>query len=221
MMTNMTITKQSNATPQSGDARFWDRLARRYSEKPVPDEAVYEQKLALTQSLLEPHMHILELGCGTGTTALKHAPFVERVVATDISAGMLDIARDKAADQNVTNVHFEQSAVEDLQVPEQSQDVVLALSLLHLLEDKERVLEQIHHMLKPGGHFVSSTACLGDKMGFFRYIGPLGAFLGLIPRVQVFSVAQLKQSLASAGFELEHEWLPPKSQSVFLIARKA
>lgn len=229
MMTNMAINNEPesggkgadpDATNTSREIRFWDRLARRYNEKPVPDEAVYQKKLELTQALLEPHMQVLELGCGTGTTALKHAPWVKHVVATDISGGMLAIAREKAQEQGITNVTFEQRAVEDLQVPTESQDMVLGLSLLHLLENKEATLEQVHRMLKPGGRFVSSTACLGDRMKFFKYLGPIGAFFGLIPRVQVFTISELKASLANAGFELEHEWLPPKSQSVFLIARK-
>lgn len=230
-MTNMTLPKEplqshaadnpSKAPGRSREVRFWDRLAHRYNNKPVPDEAVYQKKLTMTQALFEPHMQVLELGCGTGTTALAHAPFVKQVHGTDLSTQMLAIARDKADAQKVPNVTFEAGAVEDLEMPDQSQDVVLALSLLHLLQDKEAVLRQIHRLLKPGGYFVSSTACLGDKMKFFRFIGPVGAFLGLIPAVQVFTVAELKNSLANAGFDLVTEWQPDKSQSVFLIARKS
>ena len=79
------------------DARFWDRIARRYARTPVPDEAIYQKKLSLTRKWMTPQMHVLEFGCGTGSTALKHAPFVNRILALDISAKMLDIARGKAA----------------------------------------------------------------------------------------------------------------------------
>ena len=55
-------------------------------------------------------------------------------------------------------------------------------------------------MLKPGGVFVSSTACLGDTMKFFELIAPIGKFLGLMPLVKVFTMQQLRDSLTGAGF---------------------
>ena len=56
-------------------SRFWDRHAKGYAKRPVPDEAAYQRKLKMTQDYLTPDMEVLELGCGTGTTALIHAPF--------------------------------------------------------------------------------------------------------------------------------------------------
>ena len=47
---------------RSPDARFWDRIARRYARKPVPDQQVYETKLGITDSYLEPHHEVLEIG---------------------------------------------------------------------------------------------------------------------------------------------------------------
>lgn len=77
--------------------RFWDFIATRYARQPVPDEAVYQRKLEITRGVLEPHHEVLELGCGTGSTAIAHAPHVRQVRAVDISPRMLDIARRKAA----------------------------------------------------------------------------------------------------------------------------
>ncbi len=76
-------------------------------------------------------------------------------------------------------------------------------------------------MLKPGGFFASSTACLGDRMKFFKLIGPVGKFLGLLPLVKVFSAQQLQDSLIRAGFEIDYQWRPEKAVSVFIVARKA
>ena len=75
-------------------------------------------------------------------------------------------------------------------------------------------------MLKPGGVFVSSTACLGDTMKWFKFIGPIGSRLGLIPMVKVFSVAELTDSLAAAGFDIDYQWQPARGSAVFIIARK-
>ena len=76
-------------------------------------------------------------------------------------------------------------------------------------------------MLKPGGIFVTSTACLGDTMKWFKVIGPIGKFFGLMPTVKVFTVKDLVVSLTAAGFEVGHQWQPGKGKSVFIVAKKA
>lgn len=55
-------------------SKFWDKMAERYSKRPVSDEAAYQKKLQITQEHLHPHMELLEFGCGTGSTAITHAP---------------------------------------------------------------------------------------------------------------------------------------------------
>ena len=77
--------------------RFWDRVAGWYARRPIADEDAYRHKLELTRRHLHPRAALLDLGCGTGTAAIAHAPFVERIVAVDASAKMLEIARSRAA----------------------------------------------------------------------------------------------------------------------------
>ena len=203
------------------EAKFWDRIAARYAKKPVADEAAYQKKLAKTREYLRPDMQVLEFGCGTGSTALAHAPYVAHVRATDISAKMIEIAQDKADAMNIRNVTFEQATVEELDVAPESQDAVLGLSILHLLADKDAAIAKVHRMLKPGGIFVSSTACLGDTMKWFKFIGPIGRWFGLIPRVEVFSRDELANSLTASGFEIDYQWQPGPGKGVFIVARKA
>ena len=203
------------------ETRFWDRIAERYARRPVADEAAYQRKLAVTRERLRPDMELLEVGCGTGSTAIAHAPYVKHVHATDISSRMIEIARRKAADASVANVTFEQTAVEDLGGSGRRFDAVLALSLLHLLEDKESVLASLRDLLVPDGLLVTSTACLGDTMKWFELVGPVGRFLGLIPRVEVFTVKELETSIVAAGFRIEHQWQPARGKAVFIVARKA
>ena len=145
--------------PMADMSRFWDRHAKGYAKRPVADEAAYRQKLKVTQNYLKPDMEVLEFGCGTGTTALIQAPFVKHILATDISGGMLEIARAKAAAQGVGNVTFQQVSIEELDAPDASFDVVMGHSILHLLQDRKAAIAKVHRMLRPGGAFVTSTAC--------------------------------------------------------------
>lgn len=200
--------------------KFWDRIAERYANSPVKDETSYQKKLEVTRDYLQPHMDILEIGCGTGSTAIVHAPFVKHIRAIDISPKMIEIASGKAQAGNVDNVTFEVSTVAALDVADESVDVVLGLSVLHLLEDREEVITKVYTMLKPGGVFVTSTACLGDKMRFFKFIGPVGRWLGLIPLVKVFTAKELELSFTDAGYDIDYQWRPNKGMSVFIVAKK-
>ncbi len=202
--------------------KFWDKMAERYSKKPVADEAAYEKKLQVTREYFQPDMEVLEIGCGTGSTAIAHAPHVKHIHAIDISSRMIEIAKTKAAANNVENVTFEHSAIDELSVPDQSLDAVLGLSILHLLENMEEAIAMAHIMLKPGGVFVTSTVCLGDTMKFFKVIGPIGRFFGLMPFVKVMTKQELKNSLTNAGlFEIDYQWQTGKGKAVFIVAKKA
>ena len=202
-------------------AKFWDKIAERYSKQPIADEAAYQKKLQVTRKYFQPNMEVLELGCGTGSTAITHAPYVKHIRAIDISSKMIEIAQGKAEAKNVKNVTFEQLTIDELSVSDRTLDVVLGLSILHLLENKEEVIAKVHKMLKPGGIFVTSTACLGDTMKWFKIVAPIGKFFGLIPLVKVFTTKELQDSLTDAGFAIDYHWQPGKNKGVFIVAKKA
>ena len=203
--------------------KFWDKIAERYSKQPIADEAAYQKKLQVTRQYFLPDMGVLELGCGTGSTAIAHAPYVKHILAIDISSKMIEIAQGKADAKNVENVTFMRSTIDEFSASDQTFDAVLGLSILHLLDNKEEVTAKVHKMLKPGGIFVTSTACIGDTMmRFLKVIVPIGKFFGLMPMVKVFTTKELEDSLTDAGFEINYEWQPSgKNKAVFIVAKKA
>ncbi|WP_375285143.1 class I SAM-dependent methyltransferase [Marinicauda pacifica] len=202
------------------DARFWNRKARKYADSPIADHAAYERKLALTRRYLTRETRVLEFGCGTGSIALEHAPYVGSVLATDVSEAMIGIARRKAETADVSNVEFAVADLDTFQPPAKRFGVVMAHSLLHLLGDREAALSKIGQCLEPGGYLVSTTACLGDRMGWIRAILPFGRLLGLLPRVAVFSEADHLEELEEAGFRVEQCWRKDGAIAVFVVARK-
>lgn len=200
--------------------KFWDKIAERYSKQPIADEAAYQKKLQVTREYFRPDMEVLEFGCGTGSTAIAHAPHVKHIQAIDISSKMIDIAQGKADAENIKNITFTRSTIADFSAPDGSLDAVLGLSILHLLDNKEEVIARVHKMLKPGGIFVTSTACLGDTMKFFKLVVPIGRFFGLMPLVKVFTTGELLASLTEAGFAMDYQWQPGKNTGVFIVAKK-
>ena len=89
--------------------KFWNKVAKKYSKSDVKDKEVYNKTLDDTRKFLEKNAVVLEIGCGTGTTALKLAGSVNNMTATDISANMIAIAKEKAEEQSIQNIHFAQS----------------------------------------------------------------------------------------------------------------
>jgi ubiquinone/menaquinone biosynthesis C-methylase UbiE len=202
----------------SRTAKFWDRMAAGYVRGPVKDEESYQKKLELTRAYLKPEMEVMEFGCGSGATAISHAPRVNHIKAIDISGNMLDVARRNAADANIHNITFLKSTIDDFEAPDGSFDVVLGLSILHLLPNKEAAIAKVYKMLKPGGVFVSSTICMTDSSIAYKVVTPIAQLFGLILRA--FTAANLKNALGSTGFTIDHEWRPGAGKAIFLIAKK-
>ena len=200
--------------------RFWNKSADKYARRPVSDQATYERKLEISRNYFNPESEVLEIGCGTGSTAIAHAPYVGHIRATDLSSRMIEIAADKAGQAGVANVDFEVSVIEDLKVSAESVDVVMAHSVLHLVEDRYAVLGLIQGWLKPGGVMIASTACIGDMMWPIRMILPLGRALGFFPLVRSFTREELETSIRDNGLALEESWRPSSNAAVFHVARK-
>lgn len=208
----------------SRDARFWDKLARRYARSRIADQAGYERTLAATRRHLKPGDSVLEFGCGTGTTAVALAPSVSRFVGSDISGEMITIAREKAAAQGLSNVMFEQAAMTDAPWGDASFDAVLGFNVLHLIPDRAPVLATVRRVLKPGGLFITKTPCLAELNVMFRPLVAVMQWTGQAPSVVFFNTAQLEREIEAAGFtiiERERHASKGRDSRPFLVAQPA
>lgn len=204
------------------DARFWDGIAEQYAQKPVANPTAYENKLAITRSHLSPHDQVLDIGCGTGSTALALAPGVAHVHAVDSSSEMVRIANAKARAGGVDNVTFHTAAFADVSMfAAESFDMICAYSLLHLVDDLPAVLAKIDTLLKPGGVFVSSTVCLGANRVFYTPLLAVMRWLGKAPMVRLIRHSDLRQAMHAAGFrDLSGPDVGAKKSTAFLVAHK-
>lgn len=197
---------------------FWDRVARRYIANPVSDVAAYQRKLDLTRAWLTPDTEVLEIGAGSGATARQHAPYVRHIDCIDYSAGMVAHQRAEAEKAGLTNITVTQSSLSDWP-QDRRYDVILAMSVLHLLPDRRAGLARIGAMLRLGGIFVSSTACLG-AVSPLRPLIALPSALGLLPRVGFFGVEVLLAEMRDAGLTVVSQWQPKARAAHFIVARK-
>lgn len=213
----MTTTK---ATADS--ARFWDRNARKYAASPIKDLAGYDTSLARMRGLLSATDSVFELGCGTGTTALKLAPHVKRIVATDVSPEMIAIAREKAVAENCKNIEFAVATADRLPSTDAAFDAVLELNVLHLLPGRERVLAEVRRILRPGGVFISKTPCISEMNMLIRLAIPVAKAVGKAPHVEIFSARVLEAEIKAARFtlvEAARHGSTRKDPRLFIVAR--
>ena len=201
---------------------FWNKMARGYAKRPVADPDAYRVKLDKTTEYLNPTDHVLEFGCGTGTTALIHSSRVAHIDAIDLSSEMIAIAQEKRWDRSIRNVHFQACRFEDWPTPspDQAYDAVLGMSILHLVDDLDATLAKVHSCLKPGGLFFSSTICLADSRGIDRFILPPLSTLGVLPKIARFKSTQLIDRMSSHGLEVEYSWRPSEGAAIFVVARR-
>ena len=104
---------------------------------------------------LKPGARVLDLGCGAGLTVVQLLMRDFEVVACDVSAGMLDLARENCDRAGYTaNVTFELQSAEDLELASESFDLVIAMGLIEYLEWDRWALQEMHRVLRPGGHLI-------------------------------------------------------------------
>jgi len=207
----------------ASDARFWDRSSRKYAIGAIADQAGYERTLGRTRALLRPGDKVLELGCGTGTTALRLAGDVQDYLAADISAGMITIANEKHAVGPIPALVFRTATAEAL-TPDPAQfNAVLGFNYLHLVRDLYGTLRRIHVLLAAGGLFISKTPCVGDMNPLIRLALPAMRVIGKAPYAGVFRAADLSQQICAAGFDIlatESHATKGNDNRPYIVARK-
>lgn len=221
----MSLPHASTLSPAArASARFWDRMARRYAAAKIGDPGGYENTLRRVAALLDPAHEVLELGCGTGTIALRLAAGVHRWQGTDVSAAMVAIARDKLAAAPQPGLRFEQADVLGALAPPSAWDAVVAFNLLHLVDDLDATLRAACQALRPGGLFISKTPCLGEMNPLITHaLVPLLRAVGLAPPLRRFDGVALRAAIEAAGLRVEsveRHGTGRKDVRAFIVARR-
>lgn len=205
------------------DVRFWNRNAASYAADAIKDEDGYRRTIGAVIEHLAPGDRVYEMGCGTGTTALKLASHVHRYTATDISGEMIAIARQKALAAQCLNLDFEVDGTGELAQAEAPFDVALAFNVLHLVPSLEAAVAAVHGLLRPGGMFISKTPCIALMNPLIRLAIPVMQIFGKAPTVVILDPARIRNALTAAGFQIvEEAWHATKGKDMrpYFVARK-
>ncbi|MBT9777521.1 methyltransferase domain-containing protein [Clostridium sp. MCC353] len=98
---------------------------------------------------------VIDLGCGYGWHCIYAAEHgAAQVVGVDISDRMLEVAGEKSQGLSIEYIC---SAIEDIEYPAGSFDIVLSSLAFHYLPDFDRIAEMAGRILTPGGSFIFSA----------------------------------------------------------------
>lgn len=205
--THSNMTQHRKTQDMTPDATFWSKLSRKYAARPIDNMEGYLNTLERTKTYLALTDNALEIGCGTGSTALLLAPHVAHMTATDLAPGMIEIAKEKLADERLDNVTFRVAGVFENQAADGPYSVVLAHNLLHLIKDIDEALAHIADLVEPGGTFISKTVCKPRSGGYGfalmrRFILPIMQAIGKAPYVEFLMAEDLDRKIEDAGFKI-------------------
>ena len=104
--------------------------------------------------------HVLDVGCGTGASALPAAQAVGpqgSVLGVDLAARLLERARRKATARGLTNVEFRLADMTALGYPDDHFDAVVSVFSIFFVPDMEGLVRELWRMVRPGGKLAVTT----------------------------------------------------------------
>lgn len=168
---------------------LYDRWSRKYDEgkresQLHDDEMLSQPLLEKLKDVREPF--ILDFATGTGRLSfalLSRSDFRGRIIALDISQGMLEQAASKL-DGYLDRVELVRHQSMPLPFPDAAFDAVCCLEVLELLPDAQAALNEMSRLLRPGGILLTSRGT--EESG---------------RKAKIKSAVELTSILQASGFE--------------------
>ena len=123
---------------------FWDLIGKR----------------TVSNLKMQAGAKVLDVGCGTGASALPAAQTVGKnglVVGVDLASRLLERARTKALTAGLDNVEFRQADMTTLEYPDDSFDAVVSVFSIFFVPDMEGQVRELWRMVRPGGRLAVTT----------------------------------------------------------------
>lgn len=149
---------------------------------------------------IKPGDVVIDLGSGAGNdcfVARHETGDSGKVIGIDFTPAMIQKARMNAEKLGFNNVEFREGDIENMPVSDNVADVVVSNCVLNLVPSKQGVINDIHRVLKPGGHFsISDVVLVGDLPESLRTNAEMyaGCVSGAIQK------SEYLQMIETAGF---------------------
>ncbi len=127
--------------------------------------------------------HVLEVGIGTGASLPLYNEST-KVTGVDLSTKMLKVAHKRIKKQSIENAEILEMNAEDLNFPDNHFSHVIAMYVVSVSPNPEKVIQELKRVCKPGGDIVilnhfSYENSLASR--FEKILTPLSTKIGFIP----------------------------------------
>ncbi len=202
--------------------QFWDKQAKDFTDQEQRTKLSENKDFITTLKYLNIGDTVLDYGCATGIISNAIADKVKEIHAIDISSKMIEIAKSKASEHHIDNIHYAHATIFDERYQKESFNLILAFRILHMLEDIQAVMRRINELLKPGGTFISVSACMGDKKDFLSILVFLASKMRIVPQhINMFKLPELQGIITGGGFQMvEYERMDDNVPHYCIVARK-
>ena len=173
---------------------IWDKLSPFYDfMETVYNGKCYKGIAEKIKDYVTKDDDVLECACGTGLLTLPMAQTCKKLIATDVSVGMLHQAKKKVA--NYPNTKVGKASILALPFKDDMFDVVVAANVIHLLDEPEKAIAELKRVCKSNGKIILPVYINNEKKNSIVAAKLLSA-IG-IKFARQFSLASYKEFIAS------------------------
>jgi len=154
----------------------------------------WQRRLSQIRRLLPQGGQLLDVGCGTGDfihVASQHFS----CIGTEVSANAVKIGAE------TRELDIRQGFLEDLELVEQSFDIITMWDVLEHLASPHSTIKSISQLLRPGGYFVLSTGDTGSLLA--RMLGKHWSYVRLMDHVAFYNKCLIKRLLEPYGLSVK------------------
>lgn len=213
-MTQIKLSKES----------YWSRFAKDFEKRNNYVAGYHEIQLIKKKLLGNKNLGTtLELGCGDGAYTETIATNSEKVMATDWSDEMIEVAKQRYSGSKKIEVKKENCL--NLSFTNKSFDTVFMANLLHIIHTPEKAIDECKRVLKEDGQLIIISFTM-HGMKFFQKMGMLYRYIktyGKPPKEsQVLTPLNVKAMLVASGFETkEVALLGNKMKIIYAVAKNS
>lgn len=131
----------------SSQASKFEKENMNFSKESFLDYTVKNMELCKSDT-------VFEAAAGTAACGRAIAPFVNSVTCLDATESMLEVGKEKAEKENLSNISFKEGVVEDIPFPDETFDIVISRLGFHHFMDIERPFQEMNRVLKKAGKLV-------------------------------------------------------------------
>ena len=180
---------------------IWGKFAKHYSRfirKTLAD--AYAELYRKIKADVDGVDSVLEVATGPGLIAFEISDVVNHIDAVDLSAQMIEVAKEVQRQKGVQNINFACCDAYNLPFNDGKFDRVIASNLLHLLKDPYVALMEMKRVLKADGKIILPTFCHGEnfKSRFISFFMSLSGFKA----ENKWSVKDYEEYIGNSGFKI-------------------